>query len=252
MMPLLRWLSASVLLAAAATTGYALLRVAPVEAMEIRWVDVTGPFQRVSAEQIRAAAVPHLERGFLAADPEAVRKAVERLAWVRSAEVTKDWPDTVHIRIAEHEPLARWGDGRLISENGQLFTVEPGMVPAGLPELAGPDAHAVEIVVFHREMQKRLVGTGFDVRRLARSARGGWSAQLGDGFTLELGVEAPLERLTRFLSALGQLEALPGRELIGADLRYGNGFSVRWREVEATPLREPVATETLIAARHEG
>ena len=68
--------------------------------------------------------------------------------------------------------------------------------------------------------------------------------------SLSLGSVDPLPRLVRFLSALPHLEHVPGQQLAGVDLRYGNGFSVRWRE------RVPAATDAgdseVIMARHDG
>ncbi|MEM9301195.1 MAG: cell division protein FtsQ/DivIB [Pseudomonadota bacterium] len=247
----IRWSAGLTLALVVSLTGYAVLRGSDIEALAIRWIDVTGTFERVTAEQVRSAAAPHLETGFIAADPLAVRLAVEALPWVRRAEVTKDWPDTVEISVTEHHPLAIWDDGRLLSETGRLFDVDDTMVPQGLPLLSGPEDLAVEIVVFYQEMQRRLAGTGFDVRRLARSDRGGWQAELSDRVTLILGSVDPLPRLARFLVALPHLESMPGQELAGVDLRYGNGFAVRWRESPADGTA-PVVEQEMIVARHEG
>lgn len=209
--------------------AYGFARVTPPAMLTIRWIDVTGPFARVSAEQIRSAVAPHLDQGFLATDPEVVRRAVEKLPWVRSAKIAKDWPDTVRIRVDEHEPLARWEDGRLVSDSGRLFVVDGSLVPKGLPLLAGGDDHVAELIVFFQEVERRLTGTGLDVTRVERSSRGAWTVELGEGFPVVLGAVDPLQRLARFLTALPELERVAGRQLKGADLRYGNGFAVRWR-----------------------
>ena len=224
----LRWGAGTALMAVIALCLLGAARMSHLDALAIDWVEVRGSFERVTAEQVRTAAAPHLEQGFIAVDPEGVRAAVERLPWVRSAQVSKRWPDTVVIAVTENHPVARWHDGRLVSDGGRLFSVGERFPANGLPVLGGSDGQVAEIVDFYRMAQLRLAGSGLDVRELERSSRGSWRAVLSGDIVVELGSDDPLPRLVRFIAALKRMELGPGQQLRSVDLRYANGFALTW------------------------
>lgn len=229
----LRWGAGIVLLAVVGLTVLGAARVARPDAFAIAWIEVNGPFERVTAEQVRSAAAPLLADGFFAVEPGRVKHSVEQVPWVHTAEVSKRWPDTVVIEVAEHRPLGRWGEDRLVSEAGQLFQVDGAVAIGGLPVFEGPDESSAKVVDFYRALQARFAGTGLEVRRLSRSPRGAWRAVLNDDIDLLLGSEAPLPRVDRLVVALNEIGGDPGSTLARIDLRYGHGFAVRWRDPEA-------------------
>ena len=198
----------------------------------IEWIQVSGPFERVSAEQIRAAAAPAVGGGFLAVDLDRVRFSVEALPWVRRAGVRRQWPDRVVVRVLEHEPLAQWNDGQLVSALGEVFSVAGAERIEGLPRLRGPNDSSVKVVGFFDELQSRLSGTGLDVSSMTLTDRGAWHATLTGGVSLLVGSRDPQARLDRLMKVLDQLVTDPGRQLDSIDLRYTNGLAVRWRDSE--------------------
>lgn len=196
----------------------------------IRYLQVDGSFQRVSAEQVRAAVAPVAEGGFFEVDPEKVQAAAERLPWVARAVVRKRWPDTLRVRVLEHHPMARWGDKALVSTQGSIFRVPQGGQIQGLPVLDGPDGTVEEVVSRFLDLRQVLEGSGLDVRRLSVDARGSWRATLSYGIQVALGTEAVNGRLARFAALYPEHFAARARELQRVDLRYTNGFAVKWRE----------------------
>ena len=87
----------------------------------LKWIEVEGEFERVSAEQVRATTTPLLASGFFGVDLDQVRTTIEALPWVRRAEIRKRWPDRIRIHITEHLPMARWGENELVSKLGEVF-----------------------------------------------------------------------------------------------------------------------------------
>src|SRR3546814_1543601 len=80
---------------------------------------VNGDLQRVDAAELRRVVLPHAQRGFFAVRLDDAQAAVVDLAWVEHAEVRKRWPDVLEVTVVEHRPFARWGDDRVLSEEGQ-------------------------------------------------------------------------------------------------------------------------------------
>jgi cell division protein FtsQ len=57
-------------------------------------------------------------------DPSGVRESLEKIEWVKRAEVGRRLPDTIYIRIEEHTPLALWQKDKalhLIDEEGNII-----------------------------------------------------------------------------------------------------------------------------------
>jgi cell division protein FtsQ len=197
-----------------------------------RWpvtkLDVHAEFNHVSAEQIRASVAPHLSEGFFAVNLADVRAAVAKLPWVERAEARKRWPDGIELTVYEQQPYARWGDERLINRHGKVFSVSGTEGLQGLPELSGPDDRLDEVIQFHADCLKEFTGSGLIVTAVALSPRGGWTIRLASGAAIAVGRDHPRERLARFLDAWPKLAAGRTETPAYVDLRYANGFAVRW------------------------
>ena len=198
-----------------------------------RWpvtqLTVQAEFDHVSAEEIRATVSPRLGKGFFALDLHAGQKAVAALPWVESVEARKRWPDTLHLRIYERQPFARWNDKQLISRQGRVFDAPGAAGLTALPDLHGPDARLAEVVSFYAEASKAFAGTHLRIKGVALTARGSWSVITANGARIVIGDRDQAgRRLRRFLDVYPQLMADHADGFVYADLRYTNGFAVRW------------------------
>lgn len=188
---------------------------------------VHGEFQRVPGEELQKALLPYARAGFFAVKLQDAQQAVEQLPWVASAQVRKQWPDVLEVSVVEHRPFARWGEGRLLSEQGQLFAVPHGLENAPLPQLDGPDGKTAEVVELYNDSRALFAPAGVDVRRLAMDARGSWSLALDNGTEVVVGRNDARSRLARFVRVLPQLTRTQV-PIVRADLRYTNGFTLSW------------------------
>lgn len=213
-----------------------------------RWpmqrLSVTGEFRQVGEDQVRAAVLPHVGQGFFAVRLSEVRDALARLPWVKEVEVRKRWPDLLEVHLVEHRAFARWGDERLLSDRGELFAVQHGAIPGGLPELDGPDAQVAEVVALYQFAGDRFRGAGERVRSVSLSPRGSWRLQLEGGTEVVLGRSDTQRRLGRFARLLPQIQAADPRPILRADLRYSNGFAVVRGEAEPPLARATSPSRT--------
>jgi cell division protein FtsQ len=208
-----------------------------------RWpvtrLGVRAEFNHVSAEQIRAAVKPVLGKGFFAIRLDQVRDALAKLPWVEHVEARKHWPDAIDLTIRERHPYARWGANRLIEHQGQVFSVDDASSLHDLPRLAGPDDRVDDVLAFYAACIKQFAGSGMKVDAVTLSPRGGWKLELASGTAIEIGRNATQERLQRFLDVWPRLATSHTAPPVYVDLRYENGFAVRWPD--AAPTAAPVA-----------
>jgi cell division protein FtsQ len=198
-----------------------------------RWpvtqLTVQAQFKHVTPADIRAAVLPRLGKGFFALNLDAVQKAVAALPWVESAEARKRWPDTLILRVYERQPFARWNDKQLISRQGMVFDAPGASDTDTLPDLRGPDDRLAEVVSFYAETRKAFAGTHLQITGVALTERGSWSVTTATGAQIVIGDRDQAgRRLHRFLDVYPQLMAGRSDGFAYADLRYTNGFAVRW------------------------
>ena len=154
----------------------------------------------------------------------------------------KQWPDVLFVKVVEHRPFAWWGEERLLSERGRIFPSKGVVVPKALPHFDGPESRSADLVALYNESRAMFAAEGLDVRALRIDARGSWSMTLSNGAELLIGRDDARLRLSRFARLLPQL-SWKGRPLGRADLRYTNGFALRWQgpspgSTEATQVQD--------------
>lgn len=188
---------------AAALLAYALfawLLSLPVFAM--KRIDVRGQLSHVSEENVRLVASRSVRGNFFTVDLEEVRAAFEKLPWVREARVSRRWPDTLVVELAEHVPLARWNDGELVSREGEVFkaAAEPG-----LPRFSGPDGSGREVAEAYRRFGAILAPLGMRIAELGLSPRRAWRLKTDGGLEIALGRGDAAPRLARFVAQYPRL-----------------------------------------------
>jgi len=195
-----------------------------LEILPLRHVRVTGDISHVTREQVEAVVSREVRGNFFTVDLPDARQAFEKLPWVRSVNVRRQWPDQLVFEVDEHKPIARWGSTALVSAEGDVFEAA---VNATLPVLEGPDGTAAEIVSRLRVFDKVLEPSGRHVAQITLSVRRTWVLQLDNGMVLELGRDNIESRLAGFISAYSHTVALLPIPTRYVDLRYSNGFAVR-------------------------
>lgn len=224
----------AVLLVLAAATGIAWVYMGMVtrDRWPIRWLEVDGAFRYVSAEQLRTRLAPLAKGSFFTADLAAIRGVATQMPWVASATVQKVWPDTVRVSVYEYQPRAHWTRGRLMAGGGAVFTVPGANEMQGLPWLEGPDGTEAEVFGAWQRYNRELQAVGLEISRIHLDARGAWYLELTSGTRVEIGREDALGRLRRMVSSWPELlQQEQGKVPAGIDLRYSNGFAVRWPDL---------------------
>lgn len=240
-LPKLEWTRAGRIAGALAALAALGLLLALGLDQPVRSIVIDGPFQRVAAVEVQQAALGALKGGFVSADLDRVRKAVEALAWVDRARVQRLWPDRIRVEIVEQQAAARWGDDGLLNTRGELFASGVRHPPPELPRLDGPEGMEWQVAQRYLAIQGRLSGLGLRVSALRLDARGAWEIDLSTGVTVRLGRRQVDERMDRFVQFGAQVMAGRAADVRYIDMRYSNGFSIGWRDGRKPPRAAPAA-----------
>jgi cell division protein FtsQ len=203
-------------------------------------VRVAGEFHHLSREALeRTVARAVGQAGFLGVDVEAVRRAALSVPWVREVTVRRAWPDSLHLAVVEREAVARWNEAALLEEDGAEFAPPSLREVDDLVRLSGPQGRAVQVLDRLRELQAVVAGSAIaPVVALDLDPRGTWRLQLADGAEIVLGHGQGASVLARFAHAAGTLLELHREGFERVDLRYSNGFAVRWRAADQAGREE--------------
>ena len=139
----------------------------------------------------------------------------------------KVWPDTLVLEIQEEIAIARWGDGQLLNQFGEIFEPPGRRRAAGLPLLVGSEDEQYRVMEQYRAVSHQLFPVGLRVTSLSLSPRGNWSLILNDSIQVTLGREKIIERLARFAELYQSPELMVSEKLESVDLRYDNGIAVK-------------------------
>ncbi len=209
----------------------------------VREVVVMHGLEEVRRGEIERSVAGLLRGNFFSINLEILRQSLEKLPWVRHAEVRRQWPARLEVRIEEHRPAARWGDGAsyLVNTFGEVFAATLTRdIP--LPRLSGPAGSSMEVLRYYEEFSRILRPVGRRPEKVVLSPRLAWFLSLEDGMHVELGREqakAPISvRMQRFAEVYPTLSDGRRTRPLAVDMRYPNGFALRFANVASGASHE--------------
>ncbi|MGB7433051.1 MAG: cell division protein FtsQ/DivIB [Ahrensia sp.] len=158
-------------------------------------------------------------RSLFSIDPVESRAALATLPWVKSAQIRKSYPDTLHISIEEREPFAIWQTRDALSVvqvNGDVIGGYSGNSLRHLPLLVG-DGAPEEAAAFMQTVAK-YEEIAADVRAFVRVGQRRWNLRLQNGLTIKLPESGVEEALQRVVDLQRDHDVL-GRDLASIDVR---------------------------------
>ena len=213
-------------------------------------IEISGPFQRVTALQIEEAISDELENGFVSANLDAIQQCIVVLPWIDQATVARRWPNRLRITVTEQVPAAVWGERGLLNVRGELFVNNTRHIPAELPRLSGPEDRSADVARRYLEVRERLIPVGLDLRRVHLDQRGAWEMTLQNGVEVRLGRRSIEPRTELFLNIVADIVMGRGTDIEYVDMRYSNGFTIGWANGSNTQIEDPQQdTDNMLALR---
>jgi cell division protein FtsQ len=206
----------------------------------LRHVVVDGDLARTRRAHLETVIREELKGTFFTLSLVDARASLQRVPWVKSVALRRQWPDRLEVTVVEHEPLARWNEAALVDTEGEEFSAD---FDGELPQFTGPDGTSTELAQHFREFSATLAPCALTIAELRLSPRGGWRLRTSGSaaLSIELGRNEPSERLSRFATyqarTVGAL-ARAGTAVDYVDLRYRNGFAVRVPSATGKPARK--------------
>lgn len=216
-------------------------RLLPYADRPIAKISVEGDLSYVSQQAVQQHIEPFVKASFFSVDLPGMRRELESMPWIASAQVRRVWPDQVLVHLEEHLPIARWGDEALLNNQGKAFAPKEQANYQHLPQLYGPKRAQQQVMQQYQMLSQMLRPLGFSVARLELRERGSWFLSTGQGIELLLGRDHLVEKMRRFIAIYDKALKEQQTNIARIDLRYANGLAVAWREPIA-----PTAADTAV------
>ena len=221
--------------------------------LRLESVTVEGRDQ-TSREDLLAAVDAEQGSPILSIDVAKTRTAIEALPWVKSAEIERDLPDRVNIRLQERSAYALWQQGNrytLVDRTGKpIVDVPQGQyADQSLPLIVGADAprHAADLF----SVLETNAALAQRVRAAVRVGERRWNLYL-DSFEGGIAVRLPEESVSAAWVRLGSLERdykILERDLDFIDLRLEDRLIVRVHKDPAA--QKPAGTKKPAVAKRD-
>ena len=223
-------IAAALCVVAAALIAYgAVWLVVQLPVFALREVHVTGGAQHITRAQVEAIVGSEMHGTFFTLDLPRLRRAFEKLPWVREVNLRRRWPARLDVKVTEHVPLARWGNKALVNTHGEVFQAA---YDGTLPIFIGPAGTSKEVAIQYEFFRRNLARLGASPVLVQMTPRRAWQVKLDGGTTLELGREDIEARLGRYVDVHARTIGTLNRRIDYVDLRYANGFAVRIPELK--------------------
>ncbi len=205
-------------------------------AFPLRNVRVEGELRNLTEADLQPLASEYLGLNFFIANLDALHTALAAHPWIEDVAVRRWWPDTVEIRLRERTAFGYWGEQEdMVDVNGRRFHPTVVRQAGPWPQLKGPDGREKALIKAWRDVCALFDPIGLTLVKLAQDERRSWWLTFDNGLEGYVGRERFEERLRRLAQVYPRVLAAQADRIAVVDLRYVNGFAVRWKAGPPAP-----------------
>ena len=199
-------------------------------------LQVVGTSSDVENRQLVQHIQPIMLDNYFTSDLEQIRDQALQVSWVDRVVVSRAWPNSIRVRVMPRHAIARWGSGRLLSDNGEVFSEAVIKTHSNLPLLHGPSSQSKMMMRRYNEINQLFQPVNVRLKELYLTERMTWFMQFDTGLRIIVDQDQTMSKLQR-LSSLAQNDLKAVWPNISAiDLRYRNGLSLQWKNSAAPKI----------------
>lgn len=200
----------------------------------LRRVHIEGELHNLSESDFQPV-VGYLGQNFFFANLDRLNAVLSANPWVETVSVQRWWPDTIEIKLQERKVFGYWGANEMVDINGIRFRPHVIRQQDRWPYLFGPNGHEELLINSYQLVSKLLNPLNLKLKRLIQDERRAWWLTFENGLEVYLGREQFQQRLQKLAKVYNKLLAPRLNEIAIIDMRYVNGFAVRWKLGQPAP-----------------
>lgn len=196
---------------------------------KVATLEVVGVNSEIEKQQITKHLSAVVKDNYFTSDLEVIRDRTLDVPWVDRVVVSRAWPNGIRVRVMPRHAIARWGTGRLLSDEGDIYTEAVVKNYPNLPLLHGPLDQSKVMMRRYNEINQLFHPVNMRLKELYLTDRRTWFMQFDTGLRIIVDQDQTMSKLQR-LSHLAQTDLKPVWSKVSAiDLRYRNGLAIQWK-----------------------
>lgn len=201
---------------------------------QIKQLTLTGDAAHVDREVLHKTVKQLIDGNYFSLDSKNIILALQKIPWVETVRLRRQWPGTLLIHIQEYQPLALWGNDRWLTTSAKLVRL-PLTDKVLLPQLNGPDARVETVWQQYKDWSVQFSSQGLRIQSMSLSEESIYQLTLASAtrnpdqstnFEMIMVADNANKQLRAFLASY-RLSMLEHPDQIKTvDLRYASGFSI--------------------------
>ena len=161
-----------------------------------------------------------------------LKKEIEEVPWVKSADIRRVYPGEIKIYIEEHIPIAIWNNESYMNNIGDIFFVND--IKKNLPIISSNQSGNKIMFEYFSLLLKYISDENFDIKikKIEENDIRSLSAYLSSGIIVKFGSKDIRGKILTFIKVYKTLNTSDLEKIRYIDMRYSNGFSIGWKGVK--------------------
>lgn len=203
---------------------------------KVATLTVVGVDSDAEKQQLSQHLSEVVKDNYFTSDLEKIRDQSLSISWVDRVVVSRAWPNGIRVRVMSRHAIARWGTGRLLSDEGDVYSEAVAKNHTNLPLLHGPLDQSKVMMRRYNEINQLFQPAQLRLKELYLTDRRTWFMQFDSGLRIIVDQDQTMSKLQR-LSHLTQTDLKPVLSKVSAvDLRYRNGLALQWKNGAAPKI----------------
>jgi cell division protein FtsQ len=194
----------------------------------IKTVQVNSDLVYVDKLEIKKIVTKFYTQGFFTVRLNEFEEELENIDWIFQANIKREWPNTLLIKIDEQKPTFRWAEQSLLNQDFVPFFVVNNAHFNHLPKLKGSIGREQYLSHLYNKYNKYFTRLGLAISSIEEDARYDKLIHLSNGIQINVGKEQVEQKIERCLLSFEELSFEEIAAIASIDLRHSNGFAVRW------------------------
>ena len=161
-----------------------------------------------------------------------LKKEIEKVSWVKSANIRRVYPDGIKIYIEEHVPIAIWNNESYMNNTGDIFFIHN--IRKNLPAINSSQSRNKIMFEYFSLLLKYISENNLDIKikKIEENNIRSFSVYFFSGIIVKFGSKDIKDKIHTFIKVHKTLNSSDLEKIRYIDMRYSNGFSIAWKGVK--------------------
>lgn len=149
---------------------------------------------------------------------------LEKLSWVHRVGLSRDWPDTLILKVEKIAPLAKWNNDMYLTSQGRV--IDSTIAYEGLPRFRVSISSGLKSMEVFRDLNEQFSVQNLEIKELIENRQGDWSVKFSNGLEIKLGRDRLENSIRKSILLYSSLDSKARTTINSIDTRYSSGIAV--------------------------